>query len=63
MIMSPSPEGRAAVPQLLLEPHPRVVVAPVDASLLAWLRGVGVTPLGWTGDEASDLVAALNALA
>jgi hypothetical protein len=51
-----APEGRAGVPQLLLEDRQRVVVLPVDPDLLAWYRELcGPAPIGWTGDEAASL--------
>jgi hypothetical protein len=50
------PEGRAGVPQLLLEERQRAVVLPVDPELLAWYRETGgPEAIGWTGDEADAL--------
>ena len=55
-------EGRAALPQLLLEQKERIVLLPIDAELSAWYASVdGPTALGWTGDEAEALGAALAA--
>jgi len=51
-----SPEGRAGVPQLLLEDHQRAVVLPVDPELLSWYGELdGPDAIGWTGDEADAL--------
>jgi hypothetical protein len=56
-----SPEGRAAVPQLLLHPARRVVVVPVDGDLLSWYATLkGPDAVGWTGDEVADVVEALR---
>jgi len=51
-----SPEGRAGIPQLLLEEHQRAVVLPVEPDLLAWYGELGgPDAIGWTGDEADAL--------
>jgi hypothetical protein len=56
------PEGRAGVPQLLLEDWQRVVVVPLDPELLSWWRTLGSTEaLGWTGSEGEALVGAVEA--
>ncbi|NCG18198.1 MAG: hypothetical protein GWP91_04195 [Rhodobacterales bacterium] len=58
-----APEGRAGVPMLLLEEHLRVVVLPIDPDLLAWYgEQSGPEAIGWTGDEAAEVVAALASL-
>jgi hypothetical protein len=51
-----SPEGRAGVPQLLLDEHQRAVVIPVEPDLLSWYGELGgPEAIGWTGDEAEAL--------
>ena len=56
-----SPEGRAALPQLLRVPRNRLVVLPVEPDILEWYRQTdGPEPLGWTGEEASSLPDALG---
>ena len=51
-----SPEGRAGVPQLLLEEHQRAIVLPVDPDLLSWYGELdGPEAIGWTGEEADAL--------
>ncbi len=55
-----SPEGRAGVPQLLLEEHNRAVVLPVEPELLAWYGELGgPEAIGWTGDDAAALTQAV----
>ena len=55
------PEGRAGVPQLLLTPHPRAVVCPIDTDLLAWYAALDAPDaIGWTGEEGDALVAELE---
>jgi hypothetical protein len=54
-------EGRAGVPQLLLEDWQRVVVVPLEPDLLAWWRTLGsADALGWTGAEGEALVGAVE---
>ncbi|MCA9567921.1 MAG: hypothetical protein KC656_08765, partial [Myxococcales bacterium] len=56
-------EGRAAVPQLLLEEKDRVVVLPVDPELMSWYASLdGPEAIGWMGDEGDAVGAALGAL-
>jgi hypothetical protein len=56
-------EGRAAVPQLLLEARERVVVLPIDPGLMAWYAGVGgPDAVGWTPEDPSGVREALSAL-
>ena len=56
------PEGRAGVPQLLLEDWQRVVVVPVEPEILSWWRTLGsAEALGWTGAEGEALVGAVEA--
>jgi hypothetical protein len=56
-------EGRAAIPQLLLEERQRVVVLPVDPDLMSWYATLDApAAIGWTGEEAADVGAALSAL-
>lgn len=56
-------EGRAAVPQLLLEERQRVVVLPIDADLTSWWAGLdGPEAIGWMGDEGEAVGAALDGL-
>ncbi len=51
------PEGRAAIPQLLLDPRQRVVVVPLEPELLEWYGSTGgPEAIGWSGPEASDAV-------
>ena len=48
-------EGRAALPQLLLDNRKRVVVLPIDPELTSWYTTLsGPEPLGWNGDEDAD---------
>ncbi len=55
------PEGRAAVPQLLLRDAHRAVVMPIDADLLAWYGTLGGPPaIGWTGEEGTEVVEAVT---
>ncbi len=55
-----SPEARAAIPKLMEREARRVVVLPVDPDLLSWYGATGgPAAIGWTGDEAADVVAAL----
>lgn len=56
-------EGRAAVPQLLLEDHHRAVVLPIDPDLLSWYATLGgPEAIGWSGpDEGEALRAAVGA--
>lgn len=55
------PEGRGAVPLLVLRERPRVAVLPIQADLLAgWSDLGGPEPIGWTGDNAADVVAAVQ---
>jgi hypothetical protein len=57
------PAGQAGVPQLMADPHPRVVVLPIDLELLGWYSRIGGPPaIGWTGGEADAVRAALDAL-
>jgi hypothetical protein len=52
-------EGRAAVPQLLLADHHRVVVLPIDPDLLTWYGSIGgPDPIGWSGEEEADALKA-----
>ena len=55
-------EGRAGLPQLLLEERPRAVVLPVaDSELLGWYGTLRAPEaIGWTGSEAADAVASLS---
>lgn len=56
-----SPEGRAALPQLLRIPRNRLVVLPVEPDVLAWYRDTGgPEPLGWTGEETDAVTGALQ---
>lgn len=56
-----SPEGRAALPQLLRVPRNRLVVLPVEPDVLEWYRQTeGPEPLGWTGEESASLQEALK---
>lgn len=49
-------EGRAALPQMLLEEGRRVVVLPIDADLLAWYGTLRAPEaIGWTGSETEAL--------
>ena len=58
-----APEGRAAVPLLLLDEQPRVVVLPLVPELLDWYRELGgPEAVGWTGEEAAEITDALGAL-
>jgi hypothetical protein len=61
-VSSLEPEGRAGVPLLLLEDWQRAIVLPVDAELLGWWRTLaGPEPIGWTGSEGAEVVAAVEA--
>lgn len=58
-----APESRVAATRLLLDDKARVVVVPVQGDMLSWWRSVGgADPIGWTGDEAADVAAAVKAL-
>jgi hypothetical protein len=47
----------------MADPHPRVVVLPIDLELLGWYSRIGGPPaIGWTGGEADAVRAALDAL-
>jgi hypothetical protein len=55
-----APEGRAAIPQLLLDERQRVVVLPLEPDLLAWYGGLEApAPIGWSEDAGPALVEAL----
>lgn len=57
-----SPEARAGVPLLLLEPWQRVIVLPIEPDLLAWYGTTGgPEAVGWTGQEGPALLAAVEA--
>lgn len=57
-----APEGRAAIPQLLLADVPRLVVLPLDPDILGWYRDLGgPDPVGWTGDELPLVLAEIDA--
>ncbi|MEZ4319325.1 MAG: hypothetical protein R3F61_17560 [Myxococcota bacterium] len=54
-------EGRAGVPQLLLEERDRVVILPIDAELMAWYGTLGgPEAIGWTPEDPSSVVEALS---
>ena len=56
------PEAVAGVPLLLDGAASPVVVVPIEGGVLdAWRDLGGPEPIGWTGDEAADVVAALQA--
>jgi hypothetical protein len=56
------PEGRAAVPQLLLRDAHRAVVLPIDPDLVSWFGTLGgPAAIGWTGEEGAEVVAAVRA--
>ena len=56
-----SPEGRAALPQLLRIPRNRLVVLPVEPDVLAWYWDTdGPEPIGWTGEETEAVIGALQ---
>lgn len=49
-------EGRAALPQLLLDDVRRAIVLPIDPDLLAWYETLNAPEaIGWTGDEGEAL--------
>lgn len=49
-------EGRAAVPQLLLDARQRAVLLPIEPDLLTWYATLrGPEAIGWTGDEGDAL--------
>jgi hypothetical protein len=53
-------EGRAAVPQLLLEERERTVVLPIDPELMAWYGTLDAPDaIGWTPEDPSAVVDAL----
>ena len=55
------PEGRAALPQLWLEPRNRAVVLPVESDVLSWYHELGgPEPIGWTGAEMDGLLQAID---
>ncbi len=55
-------EGRAGVPQLLIEDRQRAVVLPVDPELIGWYGGLGgPEAIGWTGAEGDALKTAVSA--
>ncbi len=56
-----TPEARATMPRLLQRDAKRVVVLPVDGDLLSWYGALGgPEAIGWTGDEAGEVVGALG---
>ena len=56
-----APEGRAAIPRILLTPGRRIIVVPVDGDLLSWYAGLrGPEAIGWTGDEVADVLSGLG---
>lgn len=56
-------EGRAAVPQLLMDDRKRVVVLPVDPDLMSWFGTLEApAAIGWMGEEGPAVGAALDAL-